>query len=603
MAGFVGGALAAVGTAEAALEFVELGAGVGAAQDRLAAFAGGTSEARGYLEAFNEATDGTVDRMSAMESASKLLGMGLVENEGEMAAMAEMATRLGDQTMGAGERINDFALLLSNQSIQRLDNFNISSGRTRALIDELLASGQALSRDEAFKLAVMQIGAESLDKLGESTDTANVKLQKMRAAVTDAKTGFALMAAEAVAGAGGVDELASRVRRLPQTLEQVLVLQRAWTRAQQEFLRGGLFKGALEEFNNTLKQHAMTMAETRSASEEVRWAYTQQQAAVEETAVAAAAAEEPMRRRIETDEAIAYTVSQAAAALDEEKAALERNAEAVRNTEQAQLGLASSLKGASEAQIASAAIGELGRAQAAGDLGWEDYATAVGEVQLAFGLADEASVHMAGRITSLVGRLGEGTVAATEFDEELAKGVEIFEMEQLQIEKFGETLASRGELIVSGEEAQRTYNDEVVRNMDAHRDAEAVVARNRERMRDLEWQTIATKAETRRFREELESLPEEKHIVIWLDYRRTGDDDDVEVSVPSSAWAPEGVLASRGAVPVGGIGLRGGRAAGATYVFHNYFGRDSVRSDADIQAITEAQGRLAALRGVRIWEM
>ena len=103
VANFVGGALAAAGTAKAALEFVELGANVDAAEDRLAAFAGGAREAREYLDAFSEATDGTVDRMSAMGSASKLLGMGLVENADELAAMAEMATKLGDQTMGAGD--------------------------------------------------------------------------------------------------------------------------------------------------------------------------------------------------------------------------------------------------------------------------------------------------------------------------------------------------------------------------------------------------------------------------------------------------------------------------------------------------------------------
>ena len=95
------------------------------------------------------------------------------------------------------------------------------------------------------------------------------------------------------------------------------------------------------------------------------------------------------------------------------RAMLEENAQAAERAAEAQLGMAASLKGASEAQVAQAAMSELGRAQAEGTITFEQYATAVGETQIAYGLADEASVGMSRRIVDLVGRLGEGTVAAT----------------------------------------------------------------------------------------------------------------------------------------------------------------------------------------------
>lgn len=119
------------------------------------------------LEQLRTATGGIVDDVTLMGGASSMLRMGLAGNSDELATLTEMAIRLKKPTETATEAIDNFSLMLSNQSVQRLDSFGISSAAVRTRINELLDSGQALNREEAFKMAVMEQGAAALDKLGK----------------------------------------------------------------------------------------------------------------------------------------------------------------------------------------------------------------------------------------------------------------------------------------------------------------------------------------------------------------------------------------------------------------------------------------------------
>jgi hypothetical protein len=84
-----------------------------------------------------------------------------------------------------------------------------------------------------------------------------------------------------------------------------------------------------------------------------------------------------------------------------------------------QAGLASSLKDATGAQVAQAAISELGGLLAEDKITIDEYKTAVTQTQLAFGLADEASIRLSEGVLDLVSKFGEGKVGADKFDESL----------------------------------------------------------------------------------------------------------------------------------------------------------------------------------------
>jgi len=199
-------------------EIVNLGIQSQAVTQRFTAFAGSTEQADEYLQAFQRATDGTVAKMDAMAGASKMLQMGLVSDSDEMEVMAAVATKLGDQTMGAGQRIADFSALLANQSIPRLDNFGISSGKVRARIEELQKATKDMSREEAFKIAVLEEGRKSLEILGDTSQNTATKVGILKSAVQDAKVGVGELAVETLDASGDVTVLAAHIREIPEAM-------------------------------------------------------------------------------------------------------------------------------------------------------------------------------------------------------------------------------------------------------------------------------------------------------------------------------------------------------------------------------------------------
>lgn len=241
----------------------KLGVQVQTAERRFTQFAGSEERAAEMLEAFNLGTDNTVDKMSAMGSAAKLLQMGLVENGSEMEQVAAMATRLGDQTQDAGSRIADFAALLANQSIPRLDNFGISSGEVRRRIDELLKSGQALSREQAFKMAVMEQGAKALDTLGDTADLTSTQIGAFTASLETMRQEFGKIVAEDFAGS--LEALSREGKDASDIMRDLPTRFREW----REELSKTTFahRASNEEIRKAREEHAREIELKRQAAE------------------------------------------------------------------------------------------------------------------------------------------------------------------------------------------------------------------------------------------------------------------------------------------------------------------------------------------------
>ncbi len=193
------GAQAAFSAFSGVADLAKLGAMSERVERRFGAFAKEAGGATVILEAFQKGAGGTVDKMGAMSTASRLLQMGLVGSAGEMENVVEIATRLGDQTQGATDRISDFSLLLANQSIPRLDNFGISSGKVRARIQELQAATPGLSRETAFMAATMEQAELSLTKLGPRVDDNAAKFERLEAKMADTKVEIGQKLAPAIA--------------------------------------------------------------------------------------------------------------------------------------------------------------------------------------------------------------------------------------------------------------------------------------------------------------------------------------------------------------------------------------------------------------------
>jgi len=83
------------------------------------------------LDKLRPATMGVVADADLMAAANKLMNMGLADSEEKAAKLANMATTLGI-AMGKDAKgaMEEFTLMLANQSIPRLDTFGISSGKS-----------------------------------------------------------------------------------------------------------------------------------------------------------------------------------------------------------------------------------------------------------------------------------------------------------------------------------------------------------------------------------------------------------------------------------------------------------------------------------------
>lgn len=163
----------------------------------LAAFTGGAEEAAAAVEAVQNAAGGSVSKMLAAESATRLFSMGLAETTDEAAELTRIAVTLG-ATMGRGpsQAFEEFSLLLANQSIPRLDTFGISASQVRARMADLTAANQDLSREQAFMTATTEIAGEKLAALDAEGFEAASSLDRMKTVVADTKLGIATFLAE-----------------------------------------------------------------------------------------------------------------------------------------------------------------------------------------------------------------------------------------------------------------------------------------------------------------------------------------------------------------------------------------------------------------------
>lgn len=140
------------------------------------------------LNGLREATRGLVDDTNLMKAGNKFMAMGLATSQDEMTKLSQMAVKLGS-AMGTDATVamEDFALMLANQSIPRLDTFGISSGKVRARIEELMTANEGMTRETAFMTAVMEQGEVSMAKLGDTALTAGERYQQMQAKMSNMK--------------------------------------------------------------------------------------------------------------------------------------------------------------------------------------------------------------------------------------------------------------------------------------------------------------------------------------------------------------------------------------------------------------------------------
>lgn len=217
LVGVAGIATAAMQIGKMTVELGNLGQEVQQQRDYFNVWSGGVANATNNLMAMRAAIGNVMTDSEAMASANKLLSMGLANNSTELANLSKMAVMLGGSTRSASESIEEFSLLLANQSIQRLDTFGISGAKVRQRIEELQAADASLTREQAFLNAVMEEGTRKVSALEAAGVSATTATQDLDTAFRGLK--------EAV-GVGLAGPIAEAQSNLAETLNQLATLVR-----------------------------------------------------------------------------------------------------------------------------------------------------------------------------------------------------------------------------------------------------------------------------------------------------------------------------------------------------------------------------------------
>lgn len=444
------GALAALKGAQQAVDFVKFGASVqrqSMALDNLARSAGTSGAA--IVSAIQGASDFTIDRMAAMESANKAMLLQVAQTPDQFERLTTVAVALG-RAMGqdATKSIDDFVTAAGRQSKQIADNLGLMVSAEDANAKYAASLGKTVDeltdaeRKQAFLNEMLEQGEERLKALGDISGGAATDIEKVTAAVNDAKAGFAELAVEGIARTfNGVDELVSRIRRLPEAFGQAVTLVRAASdtlRDYQTYQTGSInvmevYRSNLTDLvrvqvgaNTAFENAAFIERNLVGATHEASAAQREYFDALRKTeqgisgysAVSYAAADATGAYR-QSQEEISYIIASATEAMEANRLAMQQQAEAAGALAVKHADLAARLMEVEQAEIASAAIRELGGLLDEDKITAGEYATAVQETQLAFGLATEESIRLSEGVLGLVARFGEGKVSADQFDESL----------------------------------------------------------------------------------------------------------------------------------------------------------------------------------------
>jgi hypothetical protein len=413
------GAFVALQVAQKGLAFVKFGAEVQRASrslDSLAKAAGTTGKA--ITSAIQQASGFTIDRMAAMQAANKAMVMDVAETPEQFERLTKVAVALG-RAMGvdATTSISDFTVAAARQSKMIADNLGLTvsaadaNERYAAILGKTAGALTDAEKKQAFLNEMLRQGEIKMKALGDSTLDSAAQFEKLEAGLKDTKAGIAEWSVGVLESTGLLDRFAVGAAMLPETLERIGIIAEAAGQGLKAFFQGG---DQAAVFHGQLNAAAIAMEDTAASSEILRYAHTRELEALHH--VTGMMGSDTIDAHNQYQEALAMSTTANDALLAAQLAEIE----ATQNATLAHMELSERLADASQAQIAQAALGQLKTLLDEGKISFDEYALAVTDTQLQFGLATMGSIGMADSITELTGGLADGSVKAEDFASSLS---------------------------------------------------------------------------------------------------------------------------------------------------------------------------------------
>lgn len=269
---------------------------------------GGALVATANMQAMREATKGLISETEQMKIANQLLGMNIVQTADQLGEVVGVSRRLGKEFRGLGAKdaAEEFAIMIANMSVARLDSFGLSSGRVRKRINELMRETQGMTREAAFFQATMEEGQKTIERLGPEISTTKEETSRLSAEWANLR----VVMGEAADGTGVLKGISAG-------LADNLILLRNWSEAGTDIatkqtaleIKIRRTQATLEDNTTGLIKNAGAAARNRIKLAELQEEYDNVTAAIDKSTAAAKAQQEAMQAAIRSEEIAAENLA------------------------------------------------------------------------------------------------------------------------------------------------------------------------------------------------------------------------------------------------------------------------------------------------------
>ena len=183
------GVFAGIQILNVAGDMIALGNAANATKATFTALNGDVATATNTLNALRAATGGIVADTELMAGANRLLAMNIATTGQQAADLAGVAVNLG-RAFGqdAASAIENFSLMIANQSLLRLDSLGISAAAVRERMKELAAEFPEMDKQARFTQATLEQATVTVDRLGSSIQAAQTPVAQLQTTFENLKT-------------------------------------------------------------------------------------------------------------------------------------------------------------------------------------------------------------------------------------------------------------------------------------------------------------------------------------------------------------------------------------------------------------------------------
>ena len=232
-------------------QLAQLGAENERVYNGFVAVSGGAENAASTLEALRIATRGAKSDVELMTGATNILALGLADNAEDLGNIVRNVEALGSRFGGT---MQIFQLMMSNQSLMRIDSFGVGVEEATKRINEYKSAG--LSAQDAFKTAILELMTEKFTDLGGAVDDSKLETERATASwknfTNEMGLGFKDMGAGVAKGGA-------------QLLDWLTEAQKRYALARKEH---GLFAGSVIGFFDALSQNLTIQDQWAARSDE-----------------------------------------------------------------------------------------------------------------------------------------------------------------------------------------------------------------------------------------------------------------------------------------------------------------------------------------------